>query len=274
MPKRKRRSATASPAKRTKSASAASRSSTDDENQPFRFLDLPPELRTEILSLAARRRGKALLNRYSRGKVSTNDALGFANKQVLKEYLGVLYQHARTTMAHVVDFDFRHIVTYYNKLNEAEKRALPTGPPKNPRSSHSFKTGTDGNTQSLGTCAQVSEYKKTVSRIAADGSPVDPPRRLKVRLDFSPHFSWRSTYLLRWLRRLEAEGKTGTNAAVHYSLRRQKVVGHWENIFLWDAQVRELPLSDAQQEHVKRMKNAIVNARVDAERASQRWLKR
>lgn len=48
------------------------------------------------------------------------------NKQVAGEYLSMVYLTATEIQAHVRDFNFAHIVTFFNKLSDHELSALPS----------------------------------------------------------------------------------------------------------------------------------------------------
>lgn len=234
--------------------STTSPTSTPKDNIPFRFLDLAPELRSKVLSLAARRDGRATLKRYSRGILSSTDAIGLVSKQLREEYLGVLYQHAQVTLAYVVDFDFRHVVTYFNKLDAAEVRALAKKSPnisksQGPSEKKIFYLA-DLNASRVPVFSPFIPHPRRplhtrtccfFTTAAAPSSisatrPFKPPE-LKVFLDFTPRCDWRSTFLLRWLKRMESPDKIGTDAKIVYEAADAEGLVRWEGADTWAGEV-------------------------------------
>lgn len=230
-------SKTATPAKtsntanttKTTKTSAASKSATHKTTTHFQFLALPAELRSRILELAARNSGTGLLSRRSRGHLSSADAIALVNKQLREEYLGVLYGHAATVVAHVLDFDFRHVVTFYNKLNAGEVKALPAKrdatvePKARPQGRFRGRFGSSSWNLDRG-----SSRKAATSATAVDMPQALPDRQIKILLDFRPHFDWRDSLLDRWLNRLTAVGKIGTDAKIVYEAYSYKAMTEWE----------------------------------------------
>lgn len=231
---------------------------------PFCFLDLPAELRAAILALAARHTGTALLKRNSRGVVSSSDPLSFISKQVRGEYLGVLYEHAQTTLAYVLDFDFRHVVTYLNKLNKAEVKALPTQRmrsstaisatipdyPHIPRPDHMPQPRS----------AQPGSAQKIIPTTIA-------PRPVKLVLNITFKRDWQSTFLLRWLDRLKATNKIGFGAQVSFASPRWGLTLRWPSDVVGEQQVQLLLLTLRQKEEVARIFAAVRNDIVNRARS-------
>lgn len=222
--------------------------STSYEQTSFRFLDLPPELRAYILAICARTEGTARLKRNSGGRLSTTDSTSLANKQIRHEYLGVLYEHAQTTVAYVLDFDFRHVVTYLNKLNVAEAKALPTKEPGD-----SFKSHIPGFSRK-----HVSASGEDVVKDADSSAP--EPRTLKFLFDFTPKCIWQETYLFCGLDRLDAAHKTGSNARVEYGVFSDEAARKWEKRHHFDWLVGADWLTEKQTSEMKEMKWAINKA--------------
>lgn len=54
------------------------------------FLDLPAELRTKILRVAAQDHGVGLFYRRTRGELSSRDAVSLVDKQLRKEFIDIL----------------------------------------------------------------------------------------------------------------------------------------------------------------------------------------
>lgn len=216
MAKRKANTQRANKPKRTK----PSHPDTLDPKPSFRFLDLPTELRAHILSFAAQN-GTALLKRSSRGHISTADPIALASKQLRFEYLDVLPSHAQTTLVHVRDFDFRHLVAYFNRLTKAEKAALPT------------------------------------TTTATKAAPKQH-RTLRVLLELTANLNWWDCYLARWLKRRRAARKTGADAEVEYGVLLLEDADLWEvDRPFWPFWLRDRPEEAAQMVEVEKMKVAI-----------------
>lgn len=224
------------------------------EDVPFRFLDLPAELRTAILALAARHSGTALLKRNSRGVVSSVDSISLANKQIRGEYLGVLYGRAQNTLAYVLDFNFRHVVTYFNKLNKAEAEALPMPPAK---TIVTTRHPTKYRPSRFGPSAP---FHTAVRRGAQHPHPiVIRSRTITLLLDFTAKCDWQTTYLLRWLDRLKAPNKTGVSTHVSYASPRWDRTLKWPNSVVWEEQVELAVVTPRQKEEVARIFAAARN---------------
>ena len=89
------------------------------------LLNLPPEIRNLVYEYTyASTGGVRLPCKASRRYLATRSALCRANKQVHNEFLTAAWLLADVhTVA--LDFDFRHIVTFLNRLSEGELDALP-----------------------------------------------------------------------------------------------------------------------------------------------------
>ena len=90
---------------------------------PFRFLELPGELRNIVYAYAAT--GRTAQLKKGQRQLIDNSALSLANDQIRDEYAPMIPLYAKVIKAEVVDFDFRHIVTFINHLSTAELNALP-----------------------------------------------------------------------------------------------------------------------------------------------------
>jgi hypothetical protein len=84
-------------------------------------MNLPAELRNLVYAEVARSRTAHL----RKGMLTDNSALLYVNSQVHAEYKAMI-QFAQTIKTDVTDFDFRHIVTFLNRLSTAELNALPS----------------------------------------------------------------------------------------------------------------------------------------------------
>lgn len=257
-----KRKATTQPSARSKKKRATT-SGHRQSQLPFRFLDLPAELRTQVLALYARDVGTALLNRTSRGQVSTGDAIGRANKQVREEYIGVLYEHARTTLAHVRNFDFRHVVTYFNKLNKAEVEALPVkaAEPEQARMhKKSYFLGPGGNFFS-----SVLVRKSVPKPSAVTSASTSERRTVKIILDFTPNASWTTGFLTRWLNRQNATHKVGATTDFKYEVLSKEATWEWRGRRDWVHMATGLSWPGEQQAEVDKMVDAIQEAVKDRE---------
>lgn len=93
------------------------------KTRPFRFLDLPPEIRAEIFDLVATNETAYVSKRF-RSRLVAKTPLLTVNRQIRNEFQTSLYLKAGTLNAEVERFHFQHIVTFYNKLSQAEQRSL------------------------------------------------------------------------------------------------------------------------------------------------------
>lgn len=91
------------------------------------FLQLPRELRDEVYSSIATD-STAAIDKRGGGTISCSEALSLVNKQIRSEFLSALYLDAGSLVAKVVDFNFSHIITFFNRLSERENRNLIGGP--------------------------------------------------------------------------------------------------------------------------------------------------
>ncbi|KAK4888184.1 hypothetical protein LTR27_012889 [Elasticomyces elasticus] len=90
------------------------------------LLDLPAELRNAIYEIVLASTGGVLLSRSAtRRALASSSTMPRVNKQIRDEFLAtaMLMAEVHTTS---VDFSFRHVVAFLNRLSEEELRALPT----------------------------------------------------------------------------------------------------------------------------------------------------
>jgi len=98
-----------------------------DSSRLSLLLDLIPELRNAIYEYVFASTGGVLLSRHAinRAIAPRESALLYVNKQVHTEFL-----HAAWLLADIhttsLDYDFRHVVTFLNRHNDEEIRALPS----------------------------------------------------------------------------------------------------------------------------------------------------
>ena len=116
-------------ARQTKTKSRKSkRTKNFHDDGPSRLLELPAELRNTIYAYAAE--GRTAYLKKGQRQLTDNSPLLATNHQLREEYTVILLLYAKTIKAEVIDFDFRHIVTFLNNLSTGELNALPniTGP--------------------------------------------------------------------------------------------------------------------------------------------------
>ncbi|KAK5675193.1 hypothetical protein LTS10_012269 [Elasticomyces elasticus] len=98
----------------------------EDPSKLSILLDLPPELRTCIFDIILAQGGGVRLPRKtsSHQDLVVPSTMLLLNKQVYDEFM-----HAAWVLAdihtNVANYDFRHIVTFMNKLSDEEVRRLP-----------------------------------------------------------------------------------------------------------------------------------------------------
>jgi hypothetical protein len=91
----------------------------------FRFMDLPAELRSLVLEKAVEDE-TAFISPRTRGALACSSSLPRVNKQVREEFLSVLYLQAPLVRVKVNNFDFRYLITFFNRLSDRELDALPS----------------------------------------------------------------------------------------------------------------------------------------------------
>ena len=107
-------------------ASSGIRKQDSNPCAPFRFLELPAELRMRIYSFVSCYCHASICHHgKNKSKLVTKCPLGLVSKQVRAELIPVLYWHSNVVATKVQDFDFRHIATFLNRLSPAELAVLP-----------------------------------------------------------------------------------------------------------------------------------------------------
>ncbi|KAK4506472.1 hypothetical protein PRZ48_000204 [Zasmidium cellare] len=101
------------------------------DSKHFRFLCLAAELRNEIYSLVLQDYPIAQIARYSgidnRPGLRTSCPLFYASRQIHKEMKSMLVAEATSIAATVHDFDFGHIITYFDNVSNLDFKALNQG---------------------------------------------------------------------------------------------------------------------------------------------------
>ena len=91
------------------------------QTAPFPFLTLPAELRNIVYGMVAEE-----YTAYLKKRILTDRSnLVLVSRQIRDEYRPVSLLCAKNIQTKVVDFDFRHIVTFINRLSTTEVNALP-----------------------------------------------------------------------------------------------------------------------------------------------------
>lgn len=124
----RKRSATSSAAPSKKRKITRTTQANDSDDSPPPLLRLPAELRNHIYALVCGGEDeKAYLSFRSRGNLAhAGSALARVNKQVRSEFLPILSSTVPIINAQVRDFDFAHVVTFFNRCEEYELKKLLT----------------------------------------------------------------------------------------------------------------------------------------------------
>ena len=163
------------------------------ETQPISYrepprsalLELPLELLQNILSYICKD-DTGRLHPRNKGRLGTAHPVSLTNKTLRHEYIACLLREGDIE-AYVLDFDFRYLVTFFNKLSDAQLRMLE---------------------------------RKKASNAAR---PQQALRELHIALDFTPSCpGLLDSYLLRWTKRMEHQSKKGTKVATSYSVASSK----------------------------------------------------
>ena len=92
----------------------------------FRLLDLAPELRNEIYAAVLQSEPRAYLRSNNGGKLFSKSALSRVNRQVREEFSSLLRMAAPELVAEVKNFNFGHVITFLNRMDQCEIDTLPT----------------------------------------------------------------------------------------------------------------------------------------------------
>ena len=122
---RKRAPSGSNRATKRKSRKAVARSKAVLPEKPSPLLELPAELRDMIYAYIAQNEKPARVDKRRPGNLLSTSPMNMVNKQVRQEFTSALYLSASKITATVRDFDFRHIVIFFNRLSDLELRALP-----------------------------------------------------------------------------------------------------------------------------------------------------
>ncbi|EME39540.1 hypothetical protein DOTSEDRAFT_66509 [Dothistroma septosporum NZE10] len=167
--------------------------------QTFPFLRLPRELRDEIYQYVLLGRSAALST--SKGQsLTTTSPLTAVNEQICEEFNDALLFYSETITTNVRNYSFAHIVTFLNRLSEAQVARLASCPSKEASQATSI-------------------HKATPS----------PERTIRITLSFTPKAKNCRTNLNRWLDRFDVEGKRGSEIMFEYDADIQAKDGSYKN---------------------------------------------
>ncbi|CAK4031558.1 Hypothetical predicted protein [Lecanosticta acicola] len=152
------------------------------------LLDLPAELRHNVYDAVMGVEAARLIPR-TKGRLATSTSLPRVNRQIREDFLSYVYLRAPLIIASVYGFDFRHVVTFFNRLSEKELKGLSRD-------------------------SELRISRKIV--IQLDLGPI--PKALKDTM--GPNFSQDALgdfpYLRSWLKRSEDPTKKGTSVDISY----------------------------------------------------------
>lgn len=101
-------------------------SSSQQVTAPCYFLQLPAELHNEIYAhVCGGKREKAFLKAHNRGNLVYKSPLALLNKQIRREALPIVYMAVPRIEVRVKDFNFAHVVAFFNKCDDRELQTLP-----------------------------------------------------------------------------------------------------------------------------------------------------
>lgn len=97
------------------------------------LLSLPAEIRNAVYENFMASSPDALVSSRKRGILSSRSPLILASKQVHDEYQAIIWKQAPRITATVKDFDFQHVVTFLNRLQDSQLDRRPSGSSKSKR---------------------------------------------------------------------------------------------------------------------------------------------
>lgn len=110
----------------TNVSSKRQHTATEESDDSFRLLDLPPEIRNTIYTFVMADEPQAYLTPRNRGKPFCKSGLARTNRQIQSEVTPLLHFAFTDVVAQVNNFDFGHVITYFNSLDRIDLKSLPT----------------------------------------------------------------------------------------------------------------------------------------------------
>jgi hypothetical protein len=147
------------------------------------FLALPRELRDEIYKHVLEQDQSSMLKSGSRNNIVTRCSLARVNNQISEEFLDAALFYAPVITATVRNHNFAHIVTFLNRLSQAQLKRLTSHGP-------------------------MADEAEDVAR---------PKRKIRIILSYSAGAKDSRTHLNRWLDRFDAPDKRGKEIEFEYT---------------------------------------------------------
>lgn len=155
-----------------------------DTGSHFPFLSLPLELRDEVYRHIITSDGAA--TSLQKQNLVTKTGLVGVNDQICQEFLDALLFHAPVIETTVKNHNFAHVVTFLNRLSEAQFRRISSNP------------GSDG-----------------TSKDEMD-TPAGTPRKIRITLVYSATKQSTRAQLSRWLDRFDDPNRRGKEIDFEY----------------------------------------------------------
>ncbi|GAB7364420.1 hypothetical protein MBLNU230_g4961t1 [Neophaeotheca triangularis] len=167
------------------------------------ILELAAELRNNIYTKVLEDHPQAFLSTGTKANLATTSRLIKVNKQIHQEFLSVLYTHAPQIIARVNNFNFTHIVTFFNRLSDIELKTIPAEKVQTYAEIVAAAENTDANT------AAARFQRRRRSR----------QRKMTIELCFKYNRPLNMHLLSRWLNRLAVPSKKGSNLKTSYTVK-------------------------------------------------------
>jgi hypothetical protein len=211
------------PAKRKRTSRRSTTSNADIDGEPgdksteltapsgtdSRLMNLPQEIRDHIYTFIARET-TATIVRQAPGEIISSHPLCHTSKQIRSEFKAILYLEAGHLVAKVQNFDFRHIVTFFNRLSEREHKTLLALTPSEDQKPYKIRK-------------RVLEIELGIKRAE----------------EVWNIYAGNDEYLRRWIKRAGHPTKQGANVECVYTCLPKKVVG-FHSMHVWIQSARKL----------------------------------
>ncbi|KAL1796217.1 hypothetical protein ACET3X_004757 [Alternaria dauci] len=153
------------------------------------FLALPRELRDEIYKHILNSDKSSKIKSSSRGNIATRCGLVGVNNQISAEFLDAVLFHAPVITTVVRNHNFAPVVTFLNRLSQAQLNRLSAYP-------KSEAAGTDDDDD--------------------DDDDGSPKRKIRIILSYTAKAQDSRAHLNRWLDRFDHPGKRGKEIEFEY----------------------------------------------------------